>query len=520
MLVAFQVPSDVRSLSRSSTSRTSWFGSAACLLCIACGAPTPLDDSKRPAGPVGGFDNAPLAAAGGKGGTGVPGGSGDNPTGLVSQSGTGATDVAGSGVALGCKGLQCQQHACPRGGTTVSGRVYDPAAKNPLYNIAVYIPNEAVGQLSLGASCASCDSLYTGKAVTSTLTDAEGKFTLKDAPDGTNIPLVIQIGKWRKQLTIPVVTACQDTPMPDKMLTLPRNQMEGDIPNMAISTGAADTLECLLRRIGLDASEYVGGPAGTGRIHIFQGSPGRGSGAIGTPMQAPNTSPAAPLSPTALWNSAAELMKYDIVLLSCEGQETVNMNQQALHDYASAGGRVFASHFHYAWFNTGPYGAENLATWTTGSQDIGNIGANIVTTFPKGMALAQWLQSNNALVNGELPIEMARHNADVASANTPSQAWITADQFARSRGATQYFSFNTPTDAASKADGPGYCGRVVFSDLHVGAASHDMPAMPVPTSCADVDLSPQEKALEFMLFDLSSCVIPDNKPPLPPPVLN
>ena len=31
------------------------------------------------------------------------------------------------------------------------------------------------------------------------------------------------------------------------------------------------------------------------------------------------------------------------------------MNQQALHDYASAGGRVFASHFHYSWFNSGPY---------------------------------------------------------------------------------------------------------------------------------------------------------------------
>src|SRR4029077_7895558 len=81
---------------------------------------------------------------------------------------------------------------------------------------------------------------------------------------------------------------------------------------------------------------------------------------------APNTSPPGPASNSGLWTSQADLMKYDIVLLSCEGSETTSMNQHALHDYACAAGRVFASHFHYAWFNTGPYGSENLATWTTG----------------------------------------------------------------------------------------------------------------------------------------------------------
>jgi hypothetical protein len=54
----------------------------------------------------------------------------------------------------------------------------------------------------------------------------------------------------------------------------------------------------------------------------------------------------------------------------------------------------------------------------------------------------------------------------------------------------------------------------------VGAASHDDSMMPVPVGCRNADLSPQEKALEFMLFDLSSCVIPDDVPPAPPPSLN
>ena len=57
--------------------------------------------------------------------------------------------------------------------------------------------------------------------------------------------------------------------------------------------------------------------------------------------------------------------------------------------------------------------------------------------------------NNNALVNGELPIKQARHNADVGPANTVSQAWILADQNANPPGATQYFSFNTPTNVAT-----------------------------------------------------------------------
>jgi len=501
---------------------------ALCLLGVSCVAPDPVDS--RPAvPPAGGFQNASLAAVGGSGGLagsgGLSGAGGlvvptDNPIGLASQSGSGAVVDAGN-APLGCRGLKCQQRVCPAGATTVSGRVYDPAGKNPLYNIAVYIPNDVVEPLKLGASCGRCDSLYTGKAVTSALTDAEGRFTLQDAPDGANIPLVIQIGKWRKQLTIPLVTACQDNAMPDKLLTLPRNHLEGDIPNIAISTGAADTLECLLRRVGVDASEYVGGSADTGRIHIFQGTLGPiGSGGPNATRAAPNTNPAGPPSSSALWNSAAELMKYDIVLLSCEGQETPSMNQQALHEYANAGGRVFASHFHYAWFNSGPYAAENLAMWTTGSQNLGDIPANIVTTFPKGKALAQWLQSNNALTAGQLSIEQARHNADVSAANAVSQAWILAQSSDPNAGPTQYFSFNTPTTAGMTPDGPGTCGRVVFSDLHVGAASHDNVDVAVPVSCANVDLSPQEKALEFMLFDLSACVVPDDRPPLPPPVFD
>jgi hypothetical protein len=458
----------------------------------------------------------------GTGGTAAVSGSGGGSAGAASTpagtSGTGGSFVVmqsegmfSEGPNAGCKNLQCQQYSCPMGSTTISGQVFDPAGRNPLYNVAVYVPNEAVKPLAQGASCDACEAMYSGKAVVSTLTDADGRFTLEKAPDGANIPLVIQIGKWRKQVTVPNVTRCQDNALPRTLTSLPRNRMEGDIPNIAIATGSADTLECLLRRVGVDASEYTPGAGGEGRVHIFQGSPRGG-------RESPNTMPVAPLAAEALWTSADALMAYDVVLLSCEGQETVGMNQQALHDYADRGGRVFASHYHYAWFNSGPYAEENLALWTPGSQDVGTINASIITTFPKGQALQEWLMNNGALVNGELLIEEARHNANVMAEHDVSQPWIVGSASSTAPGATQYFSFNTPTEQAKVPDGK-LCGRVVFSDLHVGAASEDNTRMAVPASCNDTPLSPQEKALEFMLFDLSACVIPDDVPPVPPPML-
>ena len=260
--------------------------------------------------------------------------------------------------------------------------------------------------------------------------------------------------------------------------------------------------------------------------------------------------PGAPESDTNLWDTQAHLMPYDILLLSCEGAETYNAVPASLEAYLNAGGRAFASHFHYAWFSgpiasTQSYSAPtdwgtNLAAWTAdqGTEANGPIGGVIdqtlnggTGTFSKGQTLAKWLGIVNALGQdgvpaAELSIYQPRYNAIVSAADKPSQPWITSDTASGSPNQTMYFSFDTPVNAPVPADGGAaqYCGRAVFSDLHVAGNPTTNDTSPPPGGCDNTDLSPQEKALEFMLFDLSSCVIPDTATVptsggLPPPPL-
>ena len=531
----------------------------------------------------GGFNNTGASSSGGSSNTGS--GGGNNGQGGSGSGGGGSAPVLGGGGGsssggsspvvysdggIACPaGLQCNV-SCSGGGTTsISGKVYDPAMKNPLYNVAVYVPAVPLVPLPkgvpTGSEACSCGALFQSGAITNTTTDVTGAFTLTNVPVGSQVPLVIQIGKWRRLYQINV-TACQDNAQADKSIaflgTVPASDTNDSIPDIAVSTGGADTLECLMLRIGIPASEYVAGGSTSGHVHVFSGGNpsnsisgiigGGGGGGGGSPEEYPMTG--APQSSTSLWDTSDHLMPYDIVLLSCEGEETYNANPANLESYLNAGGRAFASHFQYSWFS-GPidgtsmmtYSApsdwgNNLASWSADTTDDNGPAAGVIDTtlnsgsgsFSKGTTLAAWLAETGALggavAAGDLPIYSPRYNASVTSTNAPSQPWITST--ATSGGGknggggttsdkTMYFSFDTPVNAPLDDAGvPSYCGRAVFSDLHVsgdpsindlgnGGTTLGGTGTPPPAGCDNTDLSPQEKALEFMLFDLSSCVLPD-----------
>jgi hypothetical protein len=398
----------------------------------------------------------------------------------------------------------CTQPACPAGTvTTVSGKVYDPAGKVPLYNVDVYVPNKPLADYTDGPSCDTCATRLSGEPIVKATTDAAGNFKLgdhlADVPAGANIPLVIQVGKWRRQVMIPNVAACADTSlMADPNLTrLPRNQTEGHLPKIALTTGGADALECLLRKIGIDDTEFSP-ETGAGRVNFFAGV--SGTNAFDAAHGAAMFTPVEPW-----WDSLANLSKYDMILHSCEGTETPTNKSmqalQALQQYADAGGRVFASHWHNYWFEHGLAPWPGIANFDHQKDLAIPFTATIDTSFAKGMALAQWLVNvKGSTTLGELVIQGAQHTINTVGTG---RRWIYSD----TPQSVQYLDATTPMGSRAA------CGRVVLSDIHVSTggatATEDSSAIdkPYPTGCVTTDLSPQEKALEFMIFDLSSCVI-------------
>jgi hypothetical protein len=429
--------------------------------------------------------------------------------------------------------------ACPSGGaTTITGQVLDPAGHNPIYGVTVYTPNSALSPITTGVDAHSCGcNDFSGQPTAVTTTDADGNFTLRGAMAGTNVPLVVQIGKWRKQINVPSVTSCVTTSA--GAIALPKSMSDTSgtnisIPSIAVATGAADTLECVLTRIGLDASAFTGTPGATPGVHVYQGS--GGNAAAGSPAS------------STLWASTQSLEQYDLVMLSCEGQPTTSVTGSTapiLADYVSAGGRVYAEHYGYAFFTGASgssypaftYNTQQVADWINvpagnDSPYATNLSGVIETTlpsgggFPEGAAFAQWLKNVKAL-NGsagggteiDIPVANARCDAVIpTSGSYLATPWVQTDP-SISPASTQMFSWDMPFGAPLNDGGvPAYCGRVVYSDMHDGNSSDYVTGTSVPSGCgATAALLDEEKAMEFMLFNLSACIVPPGQRPTPPP---
>ena len=517
----------------------------------------------------------------------------------------------------GCTGACSQIPDCSSAAiktTSITGKVFDPGGNSPLYHVFVYVANNPTDpdliSFPKGITCDVCGATAAGSPVLSadgtagTYTDETGSFKLTNVPVGKGVTLVIQLGRWRRVFKVDVNTSCDANPIPDKFLTMPKTQAEGNIPLMAMVTGEADSLECVLRKIGIADSEFTD-PAGGGRIQFYLGNDATKTGG-----NAGQSIDAATPHQEDLFKKDGSgtpvINGYDMTILSCQGAAYTQSaaDQTTLRNYAAAGGRVFTSHYSYSWLtnndaNTAQKGvADNwseVAKWKVdeGDRAASAVGIIDLASNPKGKAFQGWLEAvgaspGKAGTPGTTDVIVIRHDTDAISAvSGQTQQWLYRDGInprtctlggasctsnascaptkycstktsatctvdgdcapkvcrnlmgnptctknsdcggnnncvaqtckTNTCNGTDYtgthlplhFTYNAPvnlTEDLSKTPPTLQCGRVLFSDFHVQDAHENGKVF--PAQCDTKPMNSQEKLLEFMIFDLGSCVPP------------
>ena len=470
--------------------------------------------------------------------------------------GAGKPNVCGSNVP--CMGLCLQQVACPGGTpTTITGTVraglqegatsWVPAGTtpDPVPGVLVYIPTTPLKPFDADPThpqvqCSQCGADVSGAPLVSTTTNFDGTFTLtnvplsKSAAAGDQIPVVIQLGRWRRQFAFTISNSCAANPIPD--LHMPSTSAEGDIPLTAISTGSYDSIECVLLKMGVAQTEFTsystwaaeaapaGGGPKAGRVHLYtsttanQAGSDVGPGATLAPQQDETVLLGTGTTPGA---ANGTYRGYDQILLPCWGDAfTKNAAELAnLIDYGNNGGRFFATHYSYSWLR-GNGVLDGTAQWdpranpnntnpSPGGQPFtGHVSVNVPSTNP-GL-FVRWLNRVGALdnsvpagappANPTVTIQQGRHDVDKVLGS--SADWIDGtDPAPPSTAKSQmllHFTFDMPIGQASQ------CGHAIYSDFHVNGTQSG--GTTFPNECDTKALTAQERILEYLLWDLASCV--------------
>ncbi len=431
------------------------------------------------------------------------------------QTRDGSSAGDGGEASPGCTTELCPSTACADGGTTtLTGVAYDPAGNAPVVGAVVYVPTTrtmlAPFSPGIPSDCTWCSdpSKLPGGVVASAVTGADGSFSLSNVPAGASIPLVIELGKWRRQLVVSQVNACGSNAVDASLTRLPGKQSDGDMPRIALGT-ACDMFECLLRDFGWDDTEFSA-PGGTGSVQLYPEAVYGAWPGPGVPLDAGADGgdagigpPPGLQTPDALMADAGLLATYDAVILGCDCAGTARSATELsdLAGYVGAGGRFLTSHFGYEWlYQNAPLSP--MATWNVLAGTNPEVTATLVDGGLPVQEFDRWLTNLDASVDGSMVIQSPRVDLGAETPAT-STVWMT-QPFVSDGGLSVPLQVSTDVPIGSA----GACGRVHFLDYHASlapAAKLQFPAECALPGDSFSPPSPNARAIEFTLFDLLSC---------------
>ena len=337
----------------------------------------------------------------------------------------------------------------------------------------------------------------------------------------------MQLGKWQRVFTEPSPRARRTTsertaarPAPDAAEHAPAGQH----PAASRSTRAPSTRwsACCSRWASPRASSSIprssaAVPTAAGRVHFYEGSIYNGGAIIdaNTPTEA------------ALTEAATVMNSYDVVLFPCQGgagdYNAANGFPNTLANlitYTTDGGRVFATHYHYDLLD----GERQLRGDGELGQRLARRATTTATRVQRATSTRPSRRGRRSPSGSTSPpctaAPRARsRSASSATTSRPSTRRPSAGCTPQAPAGTTaaryipiHYTFDTPFGASP--------GRAAASST---ATSTSRASRTAPTHGRDLPgrvrgrrrpMTPQEKLLEFMLFDLTSCVSPPTCTPL------
>jgi hypothetical protein len=242
----------------------------------------------------------------------------------------------------------------------------------------------------------------------------------------------------------------------------------------------------------------------------------------------------APLSIARLYESSGRIGEYDMVISDCRGNASGGPtagsgNAGRVRQYLNRGGRFFASHFSHNWLQHGDAvydpsapiatGLNDAVTWTPHTTGLENGTGIIAQNPPRERAslridtFIDWMLNENAttLVGSDYTFNIPEPRSRATALGEYTEEFVHCDGgtgcMSEGDKRPQQLAFNTPY--APPEEGAA-CGRVVYTGFHVsviGTGNQNFPAM-----CTG-DLSPTEKSLVYLFFDLGACVGEEPQPP-------
>jgi hypothetical protein len=375
---------------------------------------------------------------------------------------TATTDAGGSttpGLATDA-GLALQN-------ATLTGTVLAPEGTIPISGALVYYASTPPGPIPDGTYCDKCISLPAGSYAT---TAADGTFSLP-APS-TDLFLVVQKGQFRR---VREFTPKPGTQIVDKLMTTLPGKMDkvngDDIPKMALIDAEYDKIDETLGKLGLAGSfdEFSEGAGGAN-------------------------------SQQALLSDPTRLAQYHFIFRGCSACDDGYSSQGSyianLQNYVKSGGKLYVTDWSYEYVHQGwpQYLTFNMsANPGFGGGCIGEYDSPATTVDPdmQSWLTAQGITSFTTEGNWSIIDTINSVNTTDSDGNpttvTP-HIWI---------GGTS--PDGNTANTVSFEDG---CGRVLFSTYHTEGV----------TGGGSTDFLPQEKALMYVLLEVSVCATSGGPP--------